>query len=342
MVTAPNFYNQGDQAIYSAGDFFIPQERFRAAPYNVNTPAADDPAAAGLPAVYRPQGSGGGGGDYAASLGLGPGTSGFIGNFQNINPNEMYSMPMALEDIDPNNFEESYAQFEKDQLKGQPVPGEDIPAINFKDAPVDFMLRANNPRVFDPIVNVKNAALQGVDKIKRSGAQIAGGIMSAISGIPFIGPVLQGITSQFENRPLGAAVIDEFGNVYDEDELNKMNALGGYYTDAARSARRRTKRINKMLERQRLGKKISIKNLEKLQAQEKKQEEIRQAAARAMQDQNRAEGRGGYQSNFAQDRDFMEGPAGASTGMGPSDKGGSDTMGSFMDGGIVDLVDIYD
>ena len=27
---------------------------------------------------------------------------------------------------------------------------------------------------------------------------------------------------QFENRPLGAAVIDEFGNVYDEDELNKF------------------------------------------------------------------------------------------------------------------------
>ena len=59
MATAPNFYNQGDQAIYSAGDFFIPQERFRAAPYNVNTPEADDPAASGIAAVYRPQGGGG-------------------------------------------------------------------------------------------------------------------------------------------------------------------------------------------------------------------------------------------------------------------------------------------
>ena len=37
------------------------------------------------------------------------------------------------------------------------VPGMDIPAINFKDAPVDFMLRENNPRVFDPLVNAKNA-----------------------------------------------------------------------------------------------------------------------------------------------------------------------------------------
>ena len=61
MATPPGFYNPVDQAIYSAGDFFIPQERFRAAPYNVNAPAEDDPAAAGIAAVYKPQGGGGGG-----------------------------------------------------------------------------------------------------------------------------------------------------------------------------------------------------------------------------------------------------------------------------------------
>ena len=57
----PNFYNQGDQAIYSAGDFFIPQERFRAAPYTVNQPTNPDEVPAGIPTVYQPQGSGGGG-----------------------------------------------------------------------------------------------------------------------------------------------------------------------------------------------------------------------------------------------------------------------------------------
>ena len=66
MATPPGFYNPVDQAIYSAGDFFIPQERFRAAPYNVNAPAEDDPAAAGISAVYRPQGGGGGGGALQA------------------------------------------------------------------------------------------------------------------------------------------------------------------------------------------------------------------------------------------------------------------------------------
>tara|TARA_A100001515_G_scaffold36606_2_gene28748 strand:- start:386 stop:1243 length:858 start_codon:yes stop_codon:yes gene_type:complete len=198
------------------------------------------------------------------------------------------------------------------------------------------------PPAYDDFPPQQNMFQKAFSGLKNKGAQIAGGLMSFATGIPFLGQGLQAISNQFESRPLGAAVIDEFGNVYNEDELNKMNALGGYYTDPARSARRRTNRINKMLERQRLGKKISLANLAKLQAQEKKQEEIRQAAAAAMQAQNRAEGRGGYQSNFAQDKDFMEGPSSASTGMGPSDKGGSDTMGSFMDGGIVDLVDIYD
>ena len=63
MATPPGFYNPVDQAIYSAGDFFIPQERFRAAPYSASTPTApDSPSTAGISAMYRPQGGGGGGG----------------------------------------------------------------------------------------------------------------------------------------------------------------------------------------------------------------------------------------------------------------------------------------
>ncbi len=62
----PNFYNQGDQAIYSAGDFFIPQERFRAAPYTVNKPNNPDEVPAGIPTVYQSQG--GGGGTYTGGI----------------------------------------------------------------------------------------------------------------------------------------------------------------------------------------------------------------------------------------------------------------------------------
>jgi len=59
MVTAPNFYNLKDQGIYSAGDFFIPQEKYRAAPYNVKQPDNPDEVPAGIPAIYQSQGGGG-------------------------------------------------------------------------------------------------------------------------------------------------------------------------------------------------------------------------------------------------------------------------------------------
>ena len=55
MVTAPSFYNLKDQGIYSAGDFFIPQERYRAAPFTGNTPTNPDEVPAGIPATYQAQ-----------------------------------------------------------------------------------------------------------------------------------------------------------------------------------------------------------------------------------------------------------------------------------------------
>ena len=239
---------------------------------------------------------------------------------------------MAITDIDPNNFNETFDTYYKSLPTGS-IPGMTSPEINFKDAPVNFMMRENNPAVFDPMVNVKNFAQgfpsnikSGITKGLDFGKTVGSGILSAITGIPFAGQILSGITSQFENRPLGAGVIDEFGNVYDPEALNKMNALGGYYTDAARSSRRRTARIAKMLERQKLGKKISLKNLAKLQAQEKAQREMQEKATKAMAAQNKAEGRGGYQSDFAQDSGFMGG------------SGTAAEMGSFKNGGLVSLL----
>jgi len=68
MVTTPSFYNLKDQGIYAAGDFFIPQERYRAAPYNVNQPNNPDEVPAGIPAVYQSQGGGGGGALQAGDI----------------------------------------------------------------------------------------------------------------------------------------------------------------------------------------------------------------------------------------------------------------------------------
>lgn len=75
------------------------------------------------------------------------------------------------------------------------------------------------------------------------------------------------------------------------------------------------------------------------------EEAAREAAAKAEQDRNRDARTGGYQAGYS--KDFMEGSgskdaAQEASSPGSSGPGGSDSMGSFMDGGIVDLVDIYD
>jgi len=64
----------------------------------------------------------------------------------------------------------------------------------------------------------------------------------------------------------------------------------------------------------------------KLEKEKAAIEAEQQRQARNMQDRNRSQGTGGYQAGY--DSDFMDGPSGAGTGMGASDKGGSDTMGS--------------
>mgnify|MGYP003670162112 FL=1 len=55
--------------------------------------------------------------------------------------------------------------------------------------------------------------------------------------------------------------------------------------------------------------------------------------AQDMARDNKAGNTGGYQAGYG--GDFMDGPSGAGRGNAPSDKGGSDSMGSSADGGII-------
>ena len=181
--------------------------------------------------------------------------------------------------------------------------------------------------------SIKNKLGKGLN----FGKMIGGGILSA-AGIPFLGAGLDAVSKNFEKRELGAGIIDEQGNFFDEDELNQQNALGGYYSNAARSARRRTKRIEKMLARKKAKKNFSQKNLDALLEQEKAQEAARQAAANQIQQQNKDTGTGGYQAGYSSN--FMDGPSGGTIsgqneGLGgqQGDPGGTATMGSFKDGG---------
>ena len=132
--------------------------------------------------------------------------------------------------------------------------------------------------------------------------------------------LINAIGNQFEDRQLTGDVMDEYGQMYSAEELNKMNAKGGYYTDPARSARRRTSRIAKMRERLAKDKKISDKNLRDLVRQEKAQQlrDAQDAADRAniqnIQNYTGQELSGYRMSRPASERQFTGGaPKGTTT-----------------------------
>ena len=159
---------------------------------------------------------------------------------------------------------------------------------------------------------------------------MVGGIPGALAGMIFGGAK----GGDLFNAPYigGVTTVDEFGNLISGEELDKLNAAGGYYTDAARASRRRDARIANMRQRQALGKRISEANLARLEEQQAREEAARQAEAAAIQDANRAAETGGYQSSFASDTDFMEGDPTA------GGQATTATMGSFKQGGIVGLL----
>ena len=287
-----------DQNIRDQGFNFVPFDRFLAAPFRPSNISFDVNTGAGIPTVLPRRTMPTGGEGIGPGVNLGPDARGYLGDFETFDFNERYSNPT-------------------------------IPT-----AQRDYDIYGNKLEEFTP----QGPFSRALGFVKDKAAPIFGGIASVATGIPFIGPALEGFESRFANRQLGAPVIDEFGNVYDEEELNKMNALGGYYTEAARSARRRQARIENMLERQRLGKKISAKNLAELQAQEKAQEAARQAAFEAAM----ASGQGFY--------DSLRGGKGASVSQASREQAGAGYSRSddsfdrspFMGGGLADLVDIYD
>jgi hypothetical protein len=61
--------------------------------------------------------------------------------------------------------------------------------------------------------------------------------------------------------------MDQYGNMYTADQLNKMNALGGYYSEPARDSRRRDQSIRRMEERKAQGLKFGINRLAQLKEQ---------------------------------------------------------------------------
>ena len=178
-------------------------------------------------------------------------------------------------------------------------------------------------------------------------SQALGGAGGMLFGLPgaLLGTIFGGIKGgNLFDAPYigGVTTVDEFGNLISGEELDKLNARGGYYTDAARASRRRDKSIANMKARREAGLRYGKNRLEELEAQQAKEEAARQKEEAAIQEANRAAGTGGYQAGYSDD--FMTGgdsqrdEAQEASSPGSSGPGGSDTMGSFRYGGIVGLL----
>ena len=151
-------------------------------------------------------------------------------------------------------------------------------------------------------------------------------VLGALSPVPFVPQLTalsgiigaaQGIGGALQDRfgIAGVPTVDQFGNLFTGEQLDRMNALGCYYSDPARQSRSRDRRIQNIFDRRAAGKSFSQKVLDDLLEKKAQEEAARQAAARQIQEQNREQGTGGYQSSFADDSDFMEG-SGTAAEMG--------------------------
>ena len=227
---------------------------------------------------------------------------------------------MAITDIDPNNFNETFDTYYKSLPTGS-IPGMTSPAINFKDAPVNFMMRENNPALpfyKEPFTNIKNFAqsfpsnvTSGITKGFDLGKSALGGLASLALGIPGLGFALGAL----QETPEQSLMKDFYGNQFGLDSVGRLTSgiMAGYApvsgfgtAGLSRSIDKRMARIQKTLKTKKS--KVLEQRLKDLQALKDKEEKARRDATRSMAAANKAAGKGGYQSDYAKDTGFMEGP----------------------------------
>ena len=155
-----------------------------------------------------------------------------------------------------------------------------------------------------------------------------------------------------ENRDVITDPFSGLGYSSENFGLGTNKDLSDYEADAAKVGRTTAGQLNKFgvnvygaLKDIPTPMNLAIKGMQAFQEyQERKAAE--EAAAKAaevesMRASNEAAGRGGYQSSWGNVDSFMsgEGTSGNSGGMGSADPGGSDSMGSFKDGGRIGFAD---
>jgi hypothetical protein len=148
----------------------------------------------------------------------------------------------------------------------------------------DFNQRVGTPQTTEEVSlfqRGKDLASSGIGKAGKLGMD-AFNMLKNNNPMGLISSGLGGLTNMlggmFEDKQLYADTYDEFGNKYTADQLNSMNARGGYYTDPARASRRRQNSIYRMEKRKEDGKTYGKNRLETLRAIEQKAQEARDKA----------------------------------------------------------------
>jgi len=177
---------------------------------------------------------------------------------------------------------------------------------------------------------------RGLGSIKDSGMNLFGsgkelalkGIGSIIGGP--IGSFIGGALGRVKETPEQKAMKDFYGNEFGLDDIGRVQSgiMQGYNPVSMFGPQGLTSAIDKRLatilrteqKKKKKGLELSkelIKRRKELEALKAREEAARVNATRNLAEQNRREGKGGYQSNFAQDKDFMGG-SGTAKDMGSS------------------------
>ena len=375
----PNFYNAGDQAIYSAGDFFIPQERYRAAPYTVNQPTNPDEVPAGIPTVYQPQGNMTGGALQAGDINYDSFAKAGFDAYANRQPTPL------VNDLYQSKLDKSFMGFpsyQQQQLTG-PDMGEYIASNT--DVPLELTTAG---KIQNTLSNMGQGITGLANKVGGIGPiSMLLGSMDKFDTLPeldqqfikenmgYRGPTVFGDNSSgLYKDPFGVNTRSAFGN-YAEKVRDEFGSLGDSLTgrlsekygasfnpetgmfesedeEAAARANKMTKMMRakynfrqKQIEQQKFNEKIAEQQAAAAAAEAKAQ-----AARDNAGTQRRSDGSGG--GNLTKSKD--QGGLGLSASQAQSVSAANAAAGMggwgladggrvpYMNGGIVDMLEIYD
>jgi len=173
-------------------------------------------------------------------------------------PNQTPFDPRSLQSIFPTNVQQGITASSAAIPFGTPV---DIQQGFTQNTPSDqgtnfqFLPSANEANETDVVETKTGIAklFEFLQKFSPSGM--------VMGGLNALGSMLNFKDSPMY-RPAGMSV---YG--YTPKELNRMNALGGYYSEPMRAYRRNVNRISNLMQRAAAGKNYSQKNLDKLMSQ---------------------------------------------------------------------------